>query len=105
VVGQDIQAHGLVMQWAPNIDAAVGLLNSAPENIIILTELALADGNWRDLVERVRCRGTLVPIMLVTSSTTAELWWDALECGIDDILPRPLTASPLCQFLKTHFAS
>jgi DNA-binding response OmpR family regulator len=103
VVGQDIQAHGLVMQWAPNIDAAVGLLNSAPENIIILTELALADGNWRDLVERVRCNGILVPIMLVTSSSTAELWWDALECGVNDILPAPLTASRLCQFLETHF--
>jgi DNA-binding response OmpR family regulator len=103
VVGQDIQAHGLVMQWAPSIDAAVGLLNSAPENIIILTELALADGNWRDLVERVRCNGILVPIMLVTSSSTAELWWDALECGVNDILPAPLTASRLCQFLETHF--
>ena len=103
MVGQDIQAHGLVMQWAPNIDAAVGLLNSAPENIIILTELALADGNWRDLVERVRCNGILVPIMLVTSSSTAELWWDALECGVNDILPAPLTASRLCQFLETHF--
>ena len=96
MVGQDIQAHGLVMQWAPNIDAAVGLLNSAPENIIILTELALADGNWRDLVERVRCNGILVPIMLVTSSSTAELWWDALECGVNDILSAPLTASRLC---------
>jgi DNA-binding response OmpR family regulator len=103
MVGQDIEAHGLVMQWARNIDAAVGLLNSAPENIIILTELALADGNWRDLVERVRCNGILVPIMLVTSSSTAELWWDALECGVNDILPAPLTASRLCQFLETHF--
>src|ERR1700761_3508035 len=102
-VGQDIEARGLVMQWARSIEAAVGLLKSAPESIAIFTELGLADGNWRDLVERVRCSGILVPIVLVTSSSTAELWWDALECGVNDILPAPLTASRLCQFLDTHF--
>ena len=102
---QDIEAHGLVMHWVGNIRAAVDLLNSAREKTVIVTELALADGNWRDLVERVRCIGISTPVVLVTSFSTAELWWDALECGIDDILPRPLTACPLCQFLKTHFTS
>jgi DNA-binding response OmpR family regulator len=104
-VAQDVEAARLVMQWAPSIAAADGLLNSARERTVIVTELALADGNWRDLVERVRSRDVPIPIVLVTSASTAQLWWDALECGIDDILPRPLTASPLCQFLKTHFAS
>ena len=88
-VAQDIEAHGLVMQWARSIRAAVDLLNSAREKTVIVTELALADGNWRDLVERVRCIDISTPIVLVTSSSTAELWWDALECGIDDILPGP----------------
>ena len=55
--------------------------------IVIVMELALADGNWRDLVERVRYIDISIPIVLVTSSSTAELWWDALECGIADILP------------------
>ena len=104
-VAQDIEAHGLVMQWARSIRAAVDLLNSAREKTVIVTELALADGNWRDLVERVRCIDISMPIVLVTSSSTAELWWDALECGIDDILPAPLLASRLCQFLGTFGAS
>jgi hypothetical protein len=42
--------------------------------------------------------------VLMTFVSTAELWWDALECGVEDILPGPLTACPLCQFLETHFA-
>ena len=37
---------------------------------------------------------------LVTSAITAELWWDALECCIDDILPGHIIASPLCQLLQ-----
>ena len=104
-VAQDIEAHGLVMQWARSIRAAVDLLNSAREKTVIVTELALADGNWRDLVERVRGIDISVPIVLVTSSSTAELWWDALECGIDDILPAYLMASRLCQLLETQGAS
>jgi hypothetical protein len=42
---QDIEAHGLVMQWARSISAAVDLLNSPREKTVIVTELALADGN------------------------------------------------------------
>jgi DNA-binding NtrC family response regulator len=102
---QDIEAHGVVMQWARSISAAVDLLNSAREKTVIVTELALADGNWRDLIERMRGIDICVPIVLVTSSSTAELWWDALECGIVDILPGHLIASRLCQLLKTQGAS
>jgi DNA-binding NtrC family response regulator len=103
-IAQDIEAHGLVMQWACSIRGAVDLLKSAREKTVIVTELALADGNWRDLVERVRCLGIPTPMTLVTSAITAELWWDALECGIDDILPAHLMASRLCQFLERQSA-
>ena len=106
-IAQDIEAHGLVTQWAPSIGAAVKLLDSAREKTVVATELALADGNWRDLVERVNCIDINIStsIVLVTSSSTAELWWDALECGIDDILPASLLASRLCQLLETQGAS
>jgi DNA-binding response OmpR family regulator len=103
-VARDIKAHGLVMHWAPSIQAAAGLVNSTRKKTVIVTELALSDGNWRDLVERVRCNGILSPIVLLTPASTAELWWDALECGIDEILPAPLKALSLCQLLRTHFA-
>ena len=98
----DIEAHGLVMQWARSIRAAVDLLNSARGKTVIATELALADGNWRDLVERMRGIDICVPIVLASSSSTAELWWDALECGIDNILPGCLVVSRLCQLLETQ---
>lgn len=104
-IAQDIEAHGLVMHWARNIRAAVDLLNSAREKTVIVTELALADGNWRDLVECVRHSGVLISIVLLTPASTAELWWDALECGIDDILPGYRMASRLCQLLETQGAS
>jgi DNA-binding NtrC family response regulator len=101
-VAQDIDAHELVMQWVPSITAAVDLFNSSREKTAIATELALADGNWRDLVQRVRCLDLSIPIVLVTSSSTAELWWDALECSVDDILPGHLMASRLRHLLEAQ---
>ena len=104
-IAQAIEARGLVVRWARSIRAAVDLLNLAREKTVIVTELALVDGNWRDLVERMRNIDVCVPVVLATSSSTAELWWDALECGIDDILPGYLIASRLCQLLETQGAS
>jgi DNA-binding NtrC family response regulator len=104
-IAQDIEARGLVVQWARSIKAAVDLLKSAREKTVIVTELALADGNWRDLVERMRGIDICVPIVLATSSSTAELWWDALECGIEHILPEDLIASRLYQLFEKQGAS
>jgi DNA-binding response OmpR family regulator len=103
-VAQYMEARGLVTQWAPSISAAAKLFDSVRGKIVVATELALADGNWRDLVERINCIDINIatPIVLVTSSSTAELWWDALECGIDDILPASLVASRLCQLLQEN---
>jgi DNA-binding NtrC family response regulator len=102
---QEMEARGVRVQWASSIKTSVGFLNSAiKDRTVVITELALADGNWRDLVERIRSLEMPIPIMLVTSASTAELWWDALECGVEDILQAPLSASQLCQFLNERAA-
>ena len=82
-------ARGIRVRWVHSIKAAIALLNSAPDGTVVITELALMDGNWRDLVEEVRCFGKPIPVALVSPTSTSELWWDALECGIEDILPSP----------------
>jgi DNA-binding NtrC family response regulator len=100
----EIEAHGLEMRWASSIAGAVALLNSPRERTIVVTEVALPDGNWRDLVECIRCSEIPITIVLVTPAITAELWWDALECGIDDILPASVNASRLFKLLERQFA-
>lgn len=97
---QEIEARGVRVEWANSIHAAASLLNSAiQEKKVVITELALTDGNWRDLVERIRCVAGPIQVVLVTPASTAELWWDALECGVEDILVFPFSSSRLCQFL------
>jgi len=101
-IAQDMQLHGLEMHWAPTIIAAGEMLAAPSKKTVIVTELAVADGNWRDLIERVNTMDItlMIPIVLVTSSGTAELWWDALECGVDDILPGGRMASRLREILE-----
>jgi DNA-binding NtrC family response regulator len=66
----------------------------------VVTELALLDGNWRDLVECVKAQDADLPVVLCTGVTTVELWWDALECGVAEILVPPYTFLDFEQVLK-----
>ena len=99
-IEKEMEARGIRVRWAPSITAATALLDSAPNGAVVITELTLRDGNWRDLVERFRCIGKPVRLALVSQTRTSELWWDALECGVEDILLAPLSVSRLCEYLN-----
>ena len=96
---REMEPRGIRVLCADSIKAATALLELAPIGTAVITELALRDGNWRDLVEGVRRIGKAVPVALVSPASTPELWWDALECGVEDILPAPLSVSRLCAYL------
>lgn len=98
---KEMEARGIRVRWARTIEEAAALLKSAVNRTVVMTELALKDGNWRDLLENVRRSST--PVLLVSSTSTAELWWDALDCGVEDIVPAPLSASQLCEYLQKQF--
>jgi DNA-binding NtrC family response regulator len=104
VFEQELGACGLRLQWAADIDAAAGLVKASAGTTVLVSELALKDGNWMDLVERTRRLGRPVPLVLVSSIVTAELWWDALEFGVEDILAAPLSAPRLRRLLSARFA-
>jgi DNA-binding NtrC family response regulator len=102
IIEQELRRRGLKVEWANSIKGAADLLDSTSERTGLVTDLALADGNWRDLVEHVRAVSSSIPIVLVSPASTAELWWDALDCDVEDILVAPLSASRLCEVLGTH---
>ena len=102
-IEKELKARGITARWARSIKAASGLLDSALNATVVITELTLSDGNWRDLVERVRGIGKFIPVVLLSSARTAELWWDALECGVEDIVQAPISTSQLCKYLAKHF--
>jgi DNA-binding NtrC family response regulator len=100
---KEMEARGIRVRWAKTIKDAAALLNSVVNKTVVVTDVALKDGNWRDLLERVR--DSSIPVLLVSSTSTAELWWDALDCGVEDILVPPLSTRRLCEYLAKQFAS
>jgi DNA-binding NtrC family response regulator len=98
---KEMEARGIKVLWARNIRDLADLLNSVVNKTVVVTELALKDGNWRDLLETVRCSS--VPVLLISPTSTPELWWDALDCGVEDILVAPLSTSRLCEYLQKQF--
>jgi hypothetical protein len=97
---REMEARGISLLWAHTIKAATALLAAAPDGTVVIAELALRDGNWRDLVEEVRRIGKFIRLALVSPISTSELWWDTLEYGIEEILPAPLSVSRICENLE-----
>jgi DNA-binding NtrC family response regulator len=102
-IEKEVVAGAVRVRWLHSIKAAIALLKSAPGETFVITELALRDGNWRDLIEEVRRLGKPVPVALASPTSTSELWWDALECGIEDILLAPLTVARIQEYLDKSF--
>jgi DNA-binding NtrC family response regulator len=100
---REMEARQIRVRWAPSIKAATALLDAAPDGTVIITELALRDGNWRDLIEAVGRLGKSFPVALVSPISSPELWWDALECGVEDVVPAPLSVACICKYLRRYF--
>src|SRR5579859_3173883 len=47
-----LEIRGIRLTWAISVAAATDALTSSPPGTVLFTEIALADGNWRDLVDR-----------------------------------------------------
>lgn len=88
---------GFSVRQTPSVGEAAGL---AAGSAAVFTEVALPDGNWRDLVEQVKLRDPAVPVILCGAAGTAELWWDALECGVLDIVSPPYSVVDLSRVLE-----
>ena len=100
-VEKELEARGICMRWARTIKEAAALLKPPLNRTVVISDIALKDGNWRDLLESVR--RSSIPVLLLSPTSTAELWWDALDCGVEDILAAPLSASRLSEYVEKQF--
>jgi DNA-binding NtrC family response regulator len=87
--------HGYEVWRSGSIREAANLVASGRRIAAVITALVFPDGNWRDLTDQVRARDPLLPVLLVTRAPTAELWWDAIEGGVSDILSPTFQPSDL----------
>jgi DNA-binding NtrC family response regulator len=53
---------------------------------VVLTQISLGDGNWRDVIGEVSRVDETIPVILYTRAPATELWMDALDSGIYDVI-------------------
>jgi len=98
-IAQDIRALGCSVVVASSVADAAACLASLTGRLLVLTEVSFPDGNWRDLMQRTQARHSAIRFVLCTAARTAELWWDALDCGISDILTPPYSVSDVTRLM------
>ena len=78
----------LAIDYVPNLQAARTKLNQQ-EYAVVLTEAALPDGKWLDVLHLVR-DSTQEPEVIVTDPVAdAQFWSEALNLGAYDLLAQP----------------
>lgn len=65
----------------------------------VLLDLMLPDGNGLDVLRRIRREGVVVNVCVI-SGCCAEMLQEALACGADEALVKPIDADRLLQLLS-----
>ena len=84
-----IRGVGWMMDAFGTIAAALEAWRSLAYDLI-LVDLGLPDGDGRSLIKSLRANGSSVPIFVLTARESIEVRVDALDCGADDVLTKPL---------------
>jgi two-component system, OmpR family, KDP operon response regulator KdpE len=88
-----IEAEGLMVLEAPNVEAALRTLAFIPIFIIADLDLPAIDGN--DLLPTLRKRYEFTPIAAISTSATEASIVRALTLGADAYLPKPFSIGEL----------
>lgn len=79
-------------QWtlfiAENLRRGIAILDSEPVAVAI-TGCSLPDGNWQDLLARLRAFRVPPPLIVVSHSADERLWAEVLDFGGYDVLAQP----------------
>jgi DNA-binding response OmpR family regulator len=85
---------GYVVDRAATLEAARGVLNVAPYDIVIL-DIGLPDGSGLDLLRELRARKLHTPIILLTARSGLDDRIMGLDAGADDYLAKPFDPAEL----------
>ena len=83
--------EGCAIEVLPASDCreARRVLQTNPGVQILLTDVALPDGNWADLTAEAERRGTRTEVIICMRMADPMLWIDVLERGAYDVLVEP----------------
>lgn len=101
-----LQQHGLHVEHVGSLERFRGLLAADGVNVV-LTEVDLPDGTWRDVLATAQNSSPSPPVLITSRHADAHFWADILEAGAYDLITQPFHAAEvqrlvLSAFLKTE---
>jgi two-component system OmpR family response regulator len=93
-VRDQIAADGHSVDWVPRLDAAAEALNGAAYDLVLL-DLMLPDGRGITFLRRLRARGDVTPVIILTALDQISDRIDGLNAGADDYLVKPFDLAEL----------
>lgn len=87
-ITQMVQALPLAVEHVPSLQHARNKLREF-EYDIVLTEAALPDGNWLDVLHLVRTCPQDLEVIITDPHADARLWSEALNRGAYDLIAQP----------------
>ncbi|MGL4528277.1 MAG: response regulator transcription factor [Aestuariivirga sp.] len=93
-VRDQIAADGRSVDWVPRLDAAAEALNGAAYDLVLL-DLMLPDGRGITFLRRLRARGDVTPVIILTALDQVSDRIDGLNAGADDYLVKPFDLAEL----------
>ncbi|HLE37828.1 MAG TPA: hypothetical protein VI699_11870, partial [Candidatus Acidoferrales bacterium] len=67
---------------------------------VVLTEAALPDGNWKDVLDLARAEARGSAVVVTDPLADTRLWMDALDLGAYDLVCQPFCSSEVQRILS-----
>ncbi|WP_112323642.1 response regulator transcription factor [Oceanibium sediminis] len=93
-VRDQIAADGHSVDWVTRLDAAGDALHGASYDLLLL-DLMLPDGRGIGFLKRLRARGVVTPVIILTALDQVSDRIEGLNAGADDYLVKPFDLAEL----------
>ncbi|MGA0563765.1 response regulator transcription factor [Ancylobacter sp. VNQ12] len=93
-VRDQIAGDGQSVDWVTRLDAAGDAMTSAAFDLVLL-DLMLPDGRGIGFLKRLRARGDVTPVIILTALDQVSDRIEGLNAGADDYLVKPFDLSEL----------
>lgn len=93
-VRDQIAADGYSVDWVTRLDAADDALSTAAYDLVLL-DLMLPDGRGIPFLKKLRGRGSVTPVIILTALDQVTDRIEGLNAGADDYLVKPFDLAEL----------
>lgn len=93
-VRDQIAGDGHSVDWVQRLDAAGDAIGGAPFDLLLL-DLMLPDGRGIPFLRRLRARGDVTPVIILTALDQVSDRIEGLNAGADDYLVKPFDLAEL----------